>query len=300
MRSNRWVFIVALTCIVTLVASKARAQRTADTENPIHEQSDAVLVFPAYSRPKPRTSDHAVEEETLKVADLLDQIRSLRAEIAQLHTGTAAETTVTVHVKIMELQSSKMRRLGFDFQTADGLSLERLAGKTLVQLGEFNGLIQALQQQCLVKMLAESTLITVSGRPATFQSGGEFPVVVPQSQGNQAVEYRQFGTRLDCLAEILDSGRIRLELRSSVSELDSSRSVMIQATSVPGLHTRSIDTAVEMKAGETLVLSGLRQARPGDTADSAEIEEIALLVSVTADLGEPVKQAEKKDASKCR
>jgi pilus assembly protein CpaC len=149
-------------------------------------------------------------------------------------------------------------------------------------------------------VLAEPTLVIVSGRPATFHSGGELPILVPQSSGKQVVEYRQLGTRLDCVADVLDTGRIRLELRSTVSEIDASRSVAIQGVSVPGLRTRSFDTAAEMEAGETLVLGGMNQTRPKRAADSAQIEETALLVTVTANLGEPVMQAEKKVASQPR
>jgi pilus assembly protein CpaC len=230
----------------------------------------------------------------------LEQIRRLQAEVDQLRATTATDQTVTLHVKIMELQVTKMRELGFDFHTAEGIGFEQITGDTLVDLGALNGLIEALRKHDLVKVLAEPTLVTVSGRPATFQSGGEFPIVVPQNLGNQAVEYRQFGTRLDCVAEVLDSGRIRLELRPTVSEIDTSRSVMIQQMSVPGLRTRCVDTAVEMEAGETLVLSGMRQTRAKRAGDSDGIEETALLVSVTANLGGPFMQTGKKVASKRR
>ncbi len=224
----------------------------------------------------------------------LEKIRKLQAEVKELRTKTATDQAVVLQVKIMELQVSKMRELGLDFQTAEGIGFQQLTGGPLIKLEVINELIEALRKHELVKVLAEPSLVTVSGRPATFQSGGEFPITVPQSLGTQTVEYRQFGTRLDCLVDELDNGRIRLELRATVSEIDTSRSVMIQHTSVPGLRTRQIDTAVELDAGQTIVLSGMTQQRVNPTGDSAELEETALLVTVTADLGEPVMQAGKK------
>jgi Flp pilus assembly secretin CpaC len=237
-----------------------------------------------------------VTKEALLEAKLR-RIRRLEAEVDELRAQTTTDQTVTLYVKVMELQVTKMRELGFDCQIAEGIGFEQINGDTQVELGKLDGLIQALREHGLVKVLAEPTLVTVSGRPATFRSGGEFPIVVPQSLGNQSVEYRPFGTRMDCVAEVLDSGRIRLDLRSTVSEIDTSRSVMIQQMSVPGLRTLCVDTAVEMEAGQTLVLSGMRQTRATGAGDSDGIEETALLVSVTANLG-PFLQTEKGVASK--
>jgi pilus assembly protein CpaC len=60
---------------------------------------------------------------------------------------------------------------------------------------------------------------------------------------------------------VLGNGRVRLEVRPVVSEVDSSRSVSINNTTVPGLRTRWVDTAVEMKVGQTLALAGLIQTQ---------------------------------------
>ena len=208
---------------------------------------------------KPELARKVAREALLEAK--LEKIRKLQAEVKELRTKTATDQAVVLQVKIMELQVSKMRELGLDFQTAEGIGFQQLTGGPLIKLEVINGLIEALRKHELVKVLAEPSLVTVSGRPATFQSGGEFPITVPQSLGTQTVEYRQFGTRLDCLVDELDNGRIRLELRATVSEIDTSRSVMIQHTSVPGLRTRQIDTAVELDAGQTIVLSGMTQAR---------------------------------------
>ena len=194
-------------------------------------------------------------------ASKLERMRRLQAEVDKLRAKTKTDQTVTLQVKLMELQVAKIKKLGLDLHIAEGLGLKQINDGKLVELTELNRLIQPLRERGLVKVLAEPTIVTVSGRPATFQSGGEFPIVVPQSLGSQSVEYRQFGTRMDCMAEVLENGRIRLELRPTVSEIDTSRSIMIQQMSVPGLRTLSVDTAVEMEAGQTLVLSGMRQRR---------------------------------------
>lgn len=239
-----------------------------------------------------KAAGHAqLAKQVAKEAELeakLHQLRKLQAQIEELRAAVLPEKTITLHVKIMELQVSKMRKLGFEFQFADGASFEEaLAHPCAV------GLMETLRQHDLVKVLAEPTLVTVSGRPASFQSGGEFPIVVPQSLGTVAVEYRQFGTRMDCLAEVLESGRIRLELRPSVSEIDMSRSVVVQDTSIPGLRTRRADIAVEVEAGRTVLVGGMTRKQPQTESDADEVEETTLLVAVTAHLGPPPLQAGK-------
>lgn len=192
---------------------------------------------------------------------------------------------ILLHVKLMEVSRTKLRQLGFDWAnfngndavvqsvaglisradvaagTATSANGETIAFGIVNNANSFFGFIDALRQYNLVKVLAEPTLVTVSGRPASFSSGGEFPIIVPQSLGTVSVEYRQFGTRVDFVPIVLGNGRVRLEVRPQVSEIDPSRSVTINNTTVPGLRTRWVDTGVEMKAGQTLALAGLIQTQ---------------------------------------
>lgn len=194
---------------------------------------------------------------------------------------------VLLHVKVMEVSRTKLRRMGFDWalfngddaliQNVAGLitdytiapgmnqvlssQTENLVGAILDDNSAFFGFLEALRQYDLVKVLAEPTMVTVSGRPASFSSGGEFPILVPQSLGTVSIEYREFGTRVDFVPIVLGNGRIRLEVRPQVSEIDPTRSVTLNATTVPGLRTRWADTAVEMNAGQTLALAGLIQTQ---------------------------------------
>ena len=106
-------------------------------------------------------------------------------------------------------------------------------------------------------------MVTTSGRPASFNVGGEFPILVPQSLGTVSIEYKSFGTQIDFLPLLLGNGNIRLEVRPRVSERDFSNSVRLPGSNqdVPALRVREVDTAVEMKPGQTLALAGLVQSR---------------------------------------
>jgi len=191
---------------------------------------------------------------------------------------------ILLKTKVMEVSRTKLRQAGFDwayldgedfvFQTVSGLLSGGTGAGELIATGQdtvrfgivdgnraFYGLIDALRQNDLIKVMAEPQMVTVSGRPASFNSGGEFPIIVPQSLGTVSIEYRQYGTRVDFVPIVLGNGNLRLEVRPQVSEIDPSRSVVINSVSVPALRTRWVDTAVEMKAGQTLALAGLIQQR---------------------------------------
>jgi pilus assembly protein CpaC len=190
---------------------------------------------------------------------------------------------VLLHVRVMEVSRTKLRKLGFDFAKLTGNNLvvsgvsglisgidegtvttsgqETFAFSVVDGTSAFFGVLEALRQDHLMKVLAEPTLVTVSGRPAFFQVGGEFPILEPQSLGTVTYAFKKFGTQVDFVPIVLGNGRIRLEVRPRVSEIDNTRSVTINSTTIPGLRTREVDTGVEMTAGQTLAIAGLVQTR---------------------------------------
>ncbi len=240
-----------------------------------------------------------VKKEAL-LEEKLQQLRKLQREVEELQGPASTQQVVTIDLKIMELQVSKMRELGLDFQSANESGIELVTANTLVAFDGFDGLLPALRQNGLVKVLAEPTLVTVSGRPASFRSGGEFPILVPQKPDEVAVEYREFGTSLDCVAVVEDGGKIRLEVRASVSEIDATRSVDVQGTSVPGLRTRMVDTAIEMESGKTVILSGLNNRQRNDGSDASEAMETSLLISFKVDVSDPVARTDDLDVPSMR
>ena len=125
----------------------------------------------------------------------------------------------------------------------------------------FQAFIEALKQEALLKILAEPELVTTSGRPANLLSGGEFPILVPQSLGTVTIEWREFGVRMEAVPIVLGNGRLRLEVQPEVSERDFSNAVQVAGTTVPGLTVRRANTAVEMNFGETMVIAGLISSR---------------------------------------
>lgn len=117
--------------------------------------------------------------------------------------------------------------------------------------------IKAMADNSLASVLAEPNLVATSGETATFLAGGEFPILVPQGDFRVTVEFKEFGVRMNFTPVVQGQQRIRLRVAPEVSELDFAAAVQFQGFIVPGLTTRSMETTVELGAGQTIAIAGL-------------------------------------------
>jgi pilus assembly protein CpaC len=129
--------------------------------------------------------------------------------------------------------------------------------------------LNALESESLLKILASPVLTTTNGTPANLLSGGEFPILVPQSLGTVTVQWKEYGVRLTAVPLLLGNGRVRLNLQPEVSQKDLSNSITTGGLTVPALTTRRVNTSVEMRFGETFMLGGLIEVQ--DTAQTSKV-----------------------------
>jgi pilus assembly protein CpaC len=122
-----------------------------------------------------------------------------------------------------------------------------------------SSLLNALESEGLMTSLAEPNLTTVSGETATFLSGGQVPIPVPQGLGTTAIEYKDYGVQLSFTPILLPGDRIAMDVNPQVSEISAGTSYTINGSSVPAFLTRSVQTTVEMASGQTLAIAGLFQ-----------------------------------------
>ena len=290
--------------------------------------------FPHSSIKVYRYSESLVLKGFVDRPDYVSQIMRLAEDYApkvinNINVGGVQQ--VLLKVKIMEVSRTKLRRLGVDWALtsgSNGFAVQSVSGlianqggniRDLVTTGgetfafgivdgadQFSGVLEALQQRNVAKILAEPNIIAISGRPAQFNSGGEIPILIPQSLGTTTIEFKKFGTQVDFLPIVLGDGRIRLEVRPRISSLDDSIGIELTDIRVPGLRTREVDTAVEMRAGQTFALAGLIEER-AEAINSGlpylsdvpvlgwpfrktqeEMNEIELLILVTPEFVDPM------------
>jgi pilus assembly protein CpaC len=128
------------------------------------------------------------------------------------------------------------------------------AGRT-----DINTVIDALDSEGLITVLAEPNLTAVSGETASFLAGGEFPIPVPQQNGIVTIDYKKFGVSLSFLATIGAHDRISLRVKPEVSQLSTAGAIVINSISVPSLTTRRAETTVELGSGQSFAIAGLLQ-----------------------------------------
>ena len=127
--------------------------------------------------------------------------------------------------------------------------------------------IRALEQDGIVRTLAEPNLTAISGEAAQFLAGGEFPVPISRdSQGNVIVEYKPFGVGLGFTPVVLAGDRISLQIQTEVSELTAEGAFTLRGDdgndlTIPGLRVRRASTMVELPSGGTIVMAGLIDQR---------------------------------------
>jgi len=145
----------------------------------------------------------------------------------------------------------------------------------LFQLGDI-GIeiaIDALESEGLLRTLAEPNLVALSGEGAEFLAGGEYPVPVVNDEGSVSVEFKPFGIQLAFTPTVVDEDLINLQLAATVSSINSEIAVTGGGgISVNGLSTRSTQTTVEMRDGQSFAIAGLLQ---DDFTDS--ISQVPLL-----------------------
>jgi pilus assembly protein CpaC len=195
---------------------------------------------------------------------------------------------VMIEVRVAEMSRGLLRRLGFNLNASNnggknfGVSLlNNLTGGTaggstsgisekinavigfLSHGASWTFFIDALKEEGLLKVLAEPTLITLSGKQANFLAGGEFPVPVPQSSGaggqTITIEYKSFGVALNFTPTVLSNKKINMHIAPEVSQLDFSNAVTIGGFTIPALTTRRVSTVVELADGQSFAIAGIIQ-----------------------------------------
>jgi pilus assembly protein CpaC len=124
-----------------------------------------------------------------------------------------------------------------------------------------NTVLDALEEQGVVKTLAEPNLIALSGDTASFLAGGEFPIPVSTNSDDNdldvGIEFKEFGVSLAFTPTVLSDNLINLLLFTEVSAIDPSTSVVFDNLRIPGLKTRRARTTVELGDGQSFAIAGL-------------------------------------------
>ena len=185
-----------------------------------------------------------------------------------------APQQVMLEVKIAEVSKTLLDRLevgavlrgGWGSWTAK-LASNFLTGTALgsLSLQKSNGsgiTAEAQNQDGLVRILAEPTVMAISGQEGSFLAGGKIFIPVAQDNNKVTLEEREFGVGLRFTPTVLAGGRINLRVAPEVSEL-SREGIGISAAGFSGgailplITTRRASTTVQLFDGQSFAIGGL-------------------------------------------
>jgi pilus assembly protein CpaC len=240
--------------------------------------------------------DAIVIQGVVRSPEMAENVRTLAARLAGKDNvinrlSVRGPNQVNLRVRIAEVQRSVIKQIGvnwdallsagsFSFGLATGAATSgtgiggfatRAAptlgtGNTDSIVGGFNkghwsinSVIDALEDEGLVTVLAEPNLTAISGETASFLAGGEFPIPISQANNNVTVEFKKFGVSLAFTPTLLTDGQISLKVRPEVSQLSTNGEVRFNGFSIPAINTRRAETTVELGSGQSFAIAGLLQ-----------------------------------------
>jgi pilus assembly protein CpaC len=194
---------------------------------------------------------------------------------------------VRLEVCIAQVSRTFLESLGVSFLKASGdaqggslltgfVSNATLNNVLIGRLGQSNGVkVVADRKPSLFRVLAEPTMVTMSGKEGYFLVGGKVfvPVSIDNTSAYTKIEYEPqiYGVGLRFMPIVLDTGSISLKVVSEVSEPETGVVLAGSTTNWPAFKLSTASTNVQMNEGENLVIAGLKLDKLTNTIDSVPL-----------------------------
>ena len=123
--------------------------------------------------------------------------------------------------------------------------------------------INLMEQQGDAIILAEPILSCRSGGAAKFLAGGEIPLPTTSAVGASSVQFKPYGIKFEINPVLTESGTIAARIMTELSTVDPA----IKVGDLPAFLSRQTETDVNLREGETLVISGLISEDKSKTID---------------------------------
>ncbi len=190
----------------------------------------------------------------------------------------AAPQQVMLEVKVAEISKTLVDQLGVSLGASKTRGswtytfLSNLLSNNPSKIDGFNNkngnfaTLDAQKRDGLIKVLAEPTIMAISGQEASFLAGGK--IFIPVSQTNNGgsptitLEEKEFGVAVKFTPTVLAGGRINLKVAPEVSDLNK-EGIGISATGIsttailPSFTTRRATTTVQLFDGQSFAIGGL-------------------------------------------
>ncbi len=214
--------------------------------------------------------------EILHSSDMeqIKQIVHLFPGVISLVREATITPLVQLNVEVVEMSITDKENLGINWLTSfptyyklDDMVWEQEGRRSTdlnITLGFFEkrSLIAALNflmTETDARILAKPNLVVSSGKEGKILAGGEMPVLSSTQQGAlPTIQWKPYGVSLNIRPTVLKNGNINIAMQTEVSAIDFDIAYGVaEGSTVYGMGTRSAETEVVLKNGETMVIGGL-------------------------------------------
>ena len=214
-------------------------------------------------------------ENTLNLQPILAVARSFAGPdklVVALANGAAPQ--VRLDVKVAEVSKTLIDRLGArvnlvsDGSRSIALLSNLLSGSNAnisTASGNDSFSLDLEERKGLIKILAEPSILALSGEQGEFLAGGKIFIPVAQSSssgttpGFFSLEEREFGVGVKFVPNVLPDGRINLKLTAEVSEVLSSGTLVgnngVTSSVLPTITSRKTATTIQLSDGQSFANS---------------------------------------------
>ncbi|WP_406641053.1 type II secretion system secretin GspD [Pectobacterium brasiliense] len=200
---------------------------------------------------------------------------NLGVQWANKNAGVTQFTNTGLPITTMMAGADQFRRDG----TLGTAATTALGGFNGIAAGFYQGnwsmLLTALSKNSKNDILATPSIVTLDNMEATFNVGQEVPVLAGSQTTSgdnvfQTVERKTVGIKLKVKPQINEGDSVLLEIEqevSSVADAASSSSTDLGAT----FNTRTVNNAVLVSSGETVVVGGLLDKSSNESASKVPL-----------------------------
>ncbi len=222
-------------------------------------ETDVLLSGPTLGRRHLRVTVYsAVERRQIALGVKFAEVRReslLEYGVSARGTNRTGDGSQTGGTGVLAPDNSNAPPIG------SSLTSRFLSGVASWSTGDISAYITAQERQGNARSLAEPTLLAGNRDTASFLAGGEIPIPIAQPGANGqitiTIQYRPFGIKLNFIGEVLSDSLIKLHVEPEVSTLDFGNALLLSGFRIPALRTRRLGTTVDVRPGQSLILSGL-------------------------------------------
>lgn len=232
-----------------------------------------------------KTKDMFVDEKTnsLVVRDTPQVIRMVEKLIVAMDQP---EPEVMLEVDVVEVSRDRTLALGINLPTSFGVSIPEMSLEAFKKLSDANATVSGMSVGVTAKKtdgdgntLATPRLRVRNKEKAKFLVGDRLPVIssaaTPSTGGgasvyNTSVQYVEVGIKIEAEPTIYADGEVAIKLTLEVSSAGAPNADAAKSGTIAySIGTRSLNTVLRLKDGQTEIIGGLIQ--DSDTSDSTHV-----------------------------